>query len=329
MFNLSALHQSLSAKIILAVCATFVTVMLFSTWMAHVGEKERALEMVQQQVADQNAMAFDSLNMLMLGGSMDERETLREKLLAGNDVLDVRFLRGEAVSAQHGEGFADEKPVDAIDKQVLAGNSVSEVSKINGQRAITVALPFSAGENVRGVNCLVCHDTTAGTVLGGVRVAVSLESTYKAIERAFWQSIAINSLLFVLGLLLIFVLLKRIVTKPLQLAAQAAGKIASGQSVDTLNTGRSDEVGDLFHSMERMQSELLAKLTKDKEEAMRINTALDSVTANVMMADTDYKITYINSAMQAMMEANEENFRTVLPNFDAQTVMGRCIDIFH
>ena len=329
MFVLKALHQSLSAKIISAVCAVVIAIMLFSTFMAHLDEKERVLEMFKQQVSDQNTMVFDSLNMLMLGGSMDERETLREKLKAGNNVLDVRFLRGDSVTEEHGEGLAGEAAVDSIDAQVLAGNIVNEESEINGQRAITVALPFKSSENTRGVDCLACHAGAAGTTLGGVRISMTLEPTYKAIENAFWKSIVTNALLLMVGLILINLLLKRIVSKPLQLAANGASRIASGQFVDTLHTERSDEIGGLFHSMERMQSELLAKLNADKAEAMRINTALDSVTANVMMADNDYKITYINRSMQAMLEGNQANFKKVLPNFDAQKLMGTCIDVFH
>jgi methyl-accepting chemotaxis protein len=69
-----------------------------------------------------------------------------------------------------------------------------------------------------------------------------------------------------------------------------------------------------------------------REKAMegeRIKTALDNVTANVMVADADYNVIYTNSTIQNMFHQAEQDFRKDLPNFTAAGIMGSNIDIFH
>jgi len=61
----------------------------------------------------------------------------------------------------------------------------------------------------------------------------------------------------------------------------------------------------------------------------RIKTAVDSVTTNVMLADQDYNIIYMNPAVQAMMKDAEEDIRELIPHFNASTLIGSNIDIFH
>ncbi len=73
---------------------------------------------------------------------------------------------------------------------------------------------------------------------------------------------------------------------------------------------------------------------QEKEAALaaanaRIKVALDKCQANVMMADNDLNIIYINDAVSKMMQGNEAELRTVLPNFNASKLVGTCVDDFH
>jgi len=76
----------------------------------------------------------------------------------------------------------------------------------------------------------------------------------------------------------------------------------------------------------------LAKEKRQKMEAAvneRIRQALDVCQTNVMIADADYNIAYMNTSMQAMMDGNEQTLRTALPSLEAKNLMGRNIDVFH
>jgi methyl-accepting chemotaxis protein len=61
----------------------------------------------------------------------------------------------------------------------------------------------------------------------------------------------------------------------------------------------------------------------------RITSALDVCQANVMLADGDCNIVYANHSVLKMLSENESQLQTELPQFDADNLIGKCIDIFH
>ncbi len=72
----------------------------------------------------------------------------------------------------------------------------------------------------------------------------------------------------------------------------------------------------------------LSQSERMKENA-RIRSALDVATTNVMIADDDFNIVYLNAAQQKMMSVAESDLKKELPNFDSQKLHGANIDIFH
>ena len=58
-------------------------------------------------------------------------------------------------------------------------------------------------------------------------------------------------------------------------------------------------------------------------------SALDFVSTNVMIADTEYKITYMNEGVRKLLAEAEGEIRKDLPNFNASQLIGRSLDLFH
>jgi len=81
--------------------------------------------------------------------------------------------------------------------------------------------------------------------------------------------------------------------------------------------------------------DVTAKLAKEAEEQRlaaetgRIKQALDVCKANVMMADADYNIIYLNDSVNEMLTDNEKTLQQSLPDFNTKTLIGNNIDIFH
>ncbi len=80
------------------------------------------------------------------------------------------------------------------------------------------------------------------------------------------------------------------------------------------------------------QTEMLAQ--KEKEEVVsrenaRIRAALTNCTTNVMVADGDFNIVYMNDALQEMLRNAESDIRKDLPRFDASRLIGVNMDTFH
>src|ERR1035438_7424569 len=63
--------------------------------------------------------------------------------------------------------------------------------------------------------------------------------------------------------------------------------------------------------------------------SLRIKTALDNVSGNVMMADAENRIIYLNQSVQNMFRNIALELRRGLPNFDPNKLMGSNVDVFH
>ena len=82
----------------------------------------------------------------------------------------------------------------------------------------------------------------------------------------------------------------------------------------------------------KLEAEIAERAEKEKaiaEDNLRVRNALDNVTTNVMIADNDRNIIYMNNSLEAMLSEVESDLRKDLPHFDVRKVMGANIDIFH
>jgi len=77
------------------------------------------------------------------------------------------------------------------------------------------------------------------------------------------------------------------------------------------------------------QLKIDADLAELAKENARIKQALDGCDTSVMLADADLNIIYMNNAVHKMMQGCEKQLQTALPNFNAKTLMGTCVDDFH
>ena len=73
----------------------------------------------------------------------------------------------------------------------------------------------------------------------------------------------------------------------------------------------------------------LAEAARAASENLRIRIALDNVSGNVMIADNERNIVYMNKSVQAMLARNEAAIRKVLPQFDVKRLQGGNMDVFH
>lgn len=77
------------------------------------------------------------------------------------------------------------------------------------------------------------------------------------------------------------------------------------------------------------EQERQAAERKLADENLRIKNALDNVSGNVMIANNDRQIVYMNTAVAEMLARNESELRKSLPNFDSRKLIGASIDMFH
>ena len=65
------------------------------------------------------------------------------------------------------------------------------------------------------------------------------------------------------------------------------------------------------------------------DDSLRIRMALDNVVTNVMIADNERNIIYMNKSIVTMLTHAEADLRKALPSFSVERLMGSNIDQFH
>jgi len=93
-----------------------------------------------------------------------------------------------------------------------------------------------------------------------------------------------------------------------------------------------DEVAGLMRALRCVQVRQgfeTADTKRRAEVAERIRQALDVAATNMMVADADYNIVYLNKALQAMFDRTGDELQRELSGFDAKRILGQNIDRFH
>ena len=101
----------------------------------------------------------------------------------------------------------------------------------------------------------------------------------------------------------------------------------AGAIFDLVASAVTDSQGNRIGTVVEWQD--VTELREKEAREVRIQTSLDNVTSNVMLADETNTIIYINPAVQKMLAAAQNDIRKELPNFDANTLVGTHIDTFH
>jgi methyl-accepting chemotaxis protein len=112
--------------------------------------------------------------------------------------------------------------------------------------------------------------------------------------------------------------------KPLRKIAGVLVELTNDRIVEVPFANRGDEVGDIAKATEVFKESIAQKVVN-----LRVRAGLDVVRSNVMIADDQYNIMYINESLRDMMKESESELRKVLTNFDANKLLGANMDVFH
>ena len=107
--------------------------------------------------------------------------------------------------------------------------------------------------------------------------------------------------------------------------------IANGKLDNPITSHSRDEIGDLQRSLAAMQSRLKANIAEREQseaENQRLHYALDSVSAAVMVADTQGRLIYVNGSALQLFRGAGEGLRQALPGFDPERMLGGDVGLF-
>jgi len=305
-------QMSVQAKINLALLLVLAVVMTASLFFAASTEKRLVLEVVEQQTKDAADSYFDSINTMMLTGTMNQREVLRNKILARPGVIDARIVRGEEITKIFGPGFDHQAPADDFDRRALAGEQIIDVRKQNGGRVLTVINPIHAEKDYRGTNCLMCHPVAENAVVGAVRISYSLKELDDEVDRNIFVSAAIQLLLLLIGLAVMVYTVRRVVISRIDAMRATMEAMAENEDLTrSVAVQAEDEVGAMGRAFNRMIEKFRTSLEAVARATHQLNEVSDRVsnvaeeTLKVVM-DQRSETDMVASAMNEMSATVQE-----------------------
>ncbi len=246
-------------------------------------------------------------------------------------------LRDAAAVAQvEAEGKAMADAVARLSAILRAGgradNSLSAVLSQVDARAADYRAAFrdviaANDEARRRADHLAAAATSVNSAIDGIvgRIAANARATEQEAESVAGFTIRLTLGLGLLSLVIGVVAANRIaasITAPVTGIRRVMADLTAGKlSVNVPHTGQQDELGDMARAVAAFKDEAV--------EALRSRIALEQVSANIMMADTDGRILYANDSIMAMFRNAESDLRASLPGFDASRLVGQNFDVFH
>lgn len=216
----------------------------------------------------------------------------------------------------------------------------SENGKVDEFTAVTVGpelvdlaisgesgLAFAVGEH--GQDVLAAY---APLQLGALTWAMIAEQDT---EELFAPAVSLRNNLLMQGSILVAlsalvsIFLARSVGGPLTSVGGAMKQVAREEyDIEIPAVGRGDEIGEIASILENFRDTL--KTAKEASaETMFKGTAFEGASIGLMIVDQDYTIQHVNPSVTKMLTENEEQFKTVNADFDAQNIIGSNMDIFH
>jgi len=280
---------SVRTKINLTVALIFISVVGSVTIYSGLRQKQAILELAEAQVKDMSTLYFDSLNTMMLTGTMDQRNILRQKMLRRNNIMDARVVRGLPVKGQFGQGFPEEQPMDELDQKALTGEDVLVVTNNEKGRVITVLTHFKATPDTRGVNCLQCHQVPSGAVNGAIRISYSLADMDAGVSKELWIGAISNVVLLMVGLFLVNLLFRGWISRPLQNLMEVLNQRTTGNTVARATVTSADELGQLARAFNTMADNVDSSTDRERALQERERAAAEELSnkVNILLGVVD------------------------------------------
>ena len=283
-----------------------------------------------------------SVDMLGIGDDINRTnmtvKMLERKLIKVSASLTELAESLDGVAGELPDGLARDAAEDAKDAVGDIEESVRREALISLTDTVKKMNQFALGINgqVEGVKSLT---EELGKVKALSARVLTANQAINALSKQFGVSIGIsrNIIAAVLSLValvtLIFVfLLTRSIIRPLHRSIEIAQGIAAGELNQNVDIIGKDETGQLGSAMAVMIANLKSNIDETQqraEAATRIRLALDVGRTNVLVADADGKIIYVNQSAYRTLQEGAEELQQDLPGFDAEQLLDSNIWSLH
>ncbi len=271
--------DSIKNKILLVLAIIFTLLIIVTTTITTTNERSMVLDLAVDKTRQIAITYFDNVNTMMTTGTTAQRGILRDKLLEDKEITNVKILRTEVVKKFFGAGNPEQIIEDDIDAQGLEATEPLIIKRDDDSgRSVTVVIPMFASSNYKGTNCLTCHVTEEGSLLGTVRVDYSLESLDQIIMDNLWNLSLINILVMVAGLFTITWYIGYVVLNPLVKIRNSMKENAESRDLtQQIESNSTDEIGQVSAAFNQLLSQFSESLNHVKNSVTQLNASLSTI----------------------------------------------------
>lgn len=153
------------------------------------------------------------------------------------------------------------------------------------------------------------------------------------LDRTFYAKKEMTTLIFIIIISLVALMLGMVasyyiainISNKINKVIKLFESISRGKYNNEIEITSQDEYGRLFVELDSMQKQI----AENTGQNARLKVGLDNVSSNIMIADTDNKIIYMNKSVQTFFKERESELRKLYPGFGVDSIIGSSIDIFH
>lgn len=280
------MRLTITTKLLITLLSVFGLVLLASTSYQYLQQRELLNSVLSEQLHDKASNYFDSLNMMMLTGTMAQKETLRQKALAQDGIEQVRVLRSDLVSKLYGPGNDNQSPVDDIDRRALSGELVIEPIQAEWGSGIVVAMPMKSSENYRGTNCVACHMAPEGEVLGAIRLEYNLSHVNQMVSQRTLIALAIMSAFGFVGFLVTMGIIRKTIVQPIQKTSRFMQSVSDSKNLtQRVVSKQGDEIGQLAKAINSFMDTVTSSLSQVQATSHQVAHSANQLTHVAQITD--------------------------------------------
>ncbi|MBF0192150.1 MAG: diguanylate cyclase [Magnetococcales bacterium] len=305
--------MKLQQKTSLLAIFLFGTLAVLITAISLVSFRQFSLSTASEQVRTVAEVVRVSLTEAMINGVIDKRGPFLKRLAEVEGLLVARVMRSPEVVRQFGQGLDGEQTVDAVEKRVME-TGVPFFGIVNDEinPIFRGTIPFIANQTGEP-NCLQCHSTPNGAVLGAITIHISMDQ----LQAKALITIAIMTGIIVVFAILLTIFFRRQMSPVMATAIEVQGVVAKakdGNFVGRIQYTGDDEMGDISRDLNQLMEHLhdsLGTITHDVSKLLRYeaegNTNL--ITTTTEMVETLLEISQFKQAVEEDRTKSEVYFR--------------------
>ncbi|MFP4331952.1 MAG: GGDEF domain-containing protein [Campylobacterales bacterium] len=168
-----------------------------------IGSRESGYEHAEKRAQLTAEIVKNALTAYMVNGNMHQRDVFLDSMKKLENVKDLWVVRAQSVTDQYGEPMQNEKPRDAIDKEVLrSGIEITKTDETFKSASLRTTIPYIASANDKP-NCLTCHNAKEGETLGAISLEFDIQDD--RVEGVYTLTKIIGTSIIFLIVILIFI----------------------------------------------------------------------------------------------------------------------------